>query len=460
MISTTKRIGTLLPISALISNSATRGSFQAGLKFVDWLARSKQSVWQLLPLSETQLQNGSATIHVPSPYKGYCIGLDPKYLSPSDITPTKRQLASFIKNNDYWLGNYALFCALRDYFKTDKWSKWPNDIRHHNEKVMIEWKAKLATEISNNISMQAKLYYSYKKIINSAKKHKILLIGDMPFYIGLNSPLVWQNQQLFDLDNMSIPRYVSGVLDSTKAHFGRQVWGHPLYQWQDKRLIPELKILFEIRLKYLASLFNYIRLDHAKGFYTYAAIDISNTKGDCNLNGPGDIFLTNLIHYSQHIRLKMYAEDSGANLAELRKCLHSHHLPGIKIFRFAYNEKRHIFSEQYIHIDSYPTNSVAYTTTHDTETLIGYLQNLSISERSNLCAKLKINPSKNIYDLAKEIRNQIINSPAKIVILPLQDWLLTTDRINIPGTEKEIGDTNWQYQMDIPIEDLPIKFQN
>jgi 4-alpha-glucanotransferase len=49
----------------------------------------------------------------------------------------------------------------------------------------------------------------------------------------------------------------------------------------------------------------------------------------------------------------------------------------------------------------------------------------------------------------------LIHSPAQTVIIPIQDWLITTDRINIPGTEKMVGDTNWQYRVSVSIENLP-----
>jgi len=113
------------------------------------------------------------------------------------------------------------------------------------------------------------------------------------------------------------------------------------------------------------------------------------------------------------------------------------------------------FVDQYLEVDQYQPNNFAYTTTHDTETLMGYLQQLSATEINTLIKKLNINKTDNLKLLAKQIKDKIINSPAKIVLITLQDWLYTTERINIPGTEKEIDDPNWRYQMITPIEDLP-----
>jgi 4-alpha-glucanotransferase len=118
-----KRIGTVLPMTSLVSKNAQAGTFAAGEEFIDWLAKSKQNAWQILPLHQTQLEKGSKTKHIPSPYKGYGVGLNPRFLSSGASQPSTEQLTKFIKNNNYWLENYALFCALRDQFETDDWSQ-------------------------------------------------------------------------------------------------------------------------------------------------------------------------------------------------------------------------------------------------------------------------------------------------------------------------------------------------
>lgn len=450
-----KIVGTLLPMTSLVSKSTAEGSFAAGAKFVDWLAKSGQSAWQVLPLHQTELQKGSKTKHVPSPYKGYGVGLDPRYLSNETVALNDQMVLEFVKENNYWLESYTFFCALRDYFGTDTWSEWPESIRSRDPEIMNKWKDKLSTQIHKHLMTQAQLHFAYQKLQMNASDKKIALIGDMPFYLGLNSPLVWRYQHLFDLDPLGIPLAVSGVLVGIKSHFGRQIWGHPLYKWQDPTLLPELEQLFKIRLKYLASLFNLIRFDHAKGFFYYGSINLHNHRFDKYLVGPGSKLLDKLIRFSVKEKLNIYAEDTGDRLIELRKCLRLHKLPGVKIFRFAYNDKRKIFSDQYLKIDKYPVNTVAYTTTHDTESLLGYLEKLTDLEIETLKQKMSFSETSNLYDFAKFIRKSVIESPAKIVLIPLQDWLLTTDRINVPGSEKVIDDPNWQYKMNVAIEDLP-----
>lgn len=451
-----KRVGTLLPISALVSKSCEDGTFEAGEKFVDWLTRSKQRAWQILPLHQTQLQKGSKTKHVPSPYKGYGIGLNPNYLSSDSPMPSESQISGFVKKNKYWLDTYALFCALRDYFGTDDWSKWPDDLRKRDKVTLAKWRKKLAAVISGHIVVQVQLHLVYEQLRIKTKVNDIILIGDMPFYACLNSPLVWEYQHLFDIPSSGNLRRVSGVLKGIKSHFGRQIWGHPLYLWKNMALIPELYHFFKIRIKYLANLFDLIRFDHAKGLFSYGVIDLFDDRLDAYQIGPGRMFLEKLIKFARIKKLKIYAEDTGDKLKELRNSLHIHHLPGVKIFRFAYNEKTKLLDDQYLKFSLYPKNTVAYTTTHDTEPLLGYLEKLSTVEIVNLKKQLHHSGSSKLTIFAKWIREKIIKSPARIVLIPLQDWLLTTERINTPGTEREKNDKNWSYKMNIPLEDLPV----
>jgi len=345
---------------------------------------------------------------------------------------------------------------LRDNFGTDDWGSWPTAISQRQEGALIEWESKLREPIAKHIRVQAELFGAYQELRTLARNFDIALIGDFPFYLGMHSPLVWQYQHLFDLDKNGIPQRVSGVPSGPKSHFGRQVWGHPLYKWQDKALWGQLRELFRIRIRYLAGLFDWIRFDHAKGLFAYGVIDVDHLCSDKYLAGPGSDFLDELIQFAMENKLQIYAEDTGEKLVALRQCLRANSIPGIKILRFAYNEKLNIFANTYLLTDKYPANTFAYTTTHDTETLVGYLQSLSLSEVEKLAENMNIGKTKNLEELVICMRQKVIDSPAKVVLVPIQDWLLSTDRINVPGSEKEVGDTNWQYKMSVPIEELPM----
>jgi len=151
----------------------------------------------------------------------------------------------------------------------------------------------------------------------------------------------------------------------------------------------------------------------------------------------------------------LFAEDSGDRLKGLRDTLKSFNIPGVRILRFAYNEKRRKLTKRYADINHYPINTFAQTTTHDTETLLGYLNILSVEEKKLLSVNCNVRFGKDNKTFAKRLRTAVVSSSAKTVIIPIQDWLLSTERINIPGTEKIVGDTNWQYRIPVSIENLP-----
>lgn len=454
-----KTIGTAVPLSALWSdkNKKGNGNLDTALFFLDWLHATGQTAWLLLPLHETQLVPGSKQDHVPSPYKGYGIGIDPAYLSPTlkRKKPSKQEISSFITKQKKWLPTHTLFCALRDHFGTDDWTQWETAIQKRDKKAITKWKAKLKKQIDAYILEQWQLHHGFQKLRDKAHKYNIQLIGDLSFYIPLQSSLVWQFQNLFQLNKNGKMKKTSGLPNGPKAHFGRQVWGHPLYNWKNTSYSDDILALWKYRLDYTSQLFDIVRLDHAKGFFSYGSMHKTNPKLDTIEKGPGVNILKKIIIYSRKIGLELFAEDSGDRLKELRDLLHSFNVPGIRVLRFAYNEKRKKFTKRYMNMSEYPISTFAQTTTHDTETLLGYLNLLSLAEKKLLSkhCKIQFNPDNTI--LAIRLRDALIISPAQSVIIPIQDWLITTNRINTPGTEKKVGDTNWQYRVSVSIENLP-----
>jgi 4-alpha-glucanotransferase len=450
-----KKVGTLLPMTALVSRTAQPGSFAAGQIFVDWLAASRQRAWQVLPLHQTQLEPGSATRHVPSPYKGYGVGLDPRFLSQSSPRPTSVQLTKFSQTNRYWLADYSLFCALRDHFRSDDWTQWPSPIRDRQSGAVKAWQKRLADQIKHHSQLQCQLHLEYHQLKTKARRQDILLIGDLPFYLSLHSPLVWRFQSLFVLTPDKKLPAVSGSPARPTALFGRQVWGHPLYRFDQPSFHQRILELFQLRFRYLAQLFDLVRIDYVKGFYRYGSLDRHHPSRDQHLYGPGDKFLLALTKYCRQIKLDVYGEDLGPHLKKIRATMVAIKMPGVRIWRHAYNHKQKRLSRHYCFPQQYPRLSVVHTTNHDTQPLLGFCQSLSDELRTKLTELAGGQYSGSPVEMARFIRTQVINSPSKMILIPLQDWLLTTDRINTPGTEQAVNDPNWRYQMTTSIEDLP-----
>lgn len=451
-----KAVGTLVPLFSLTSKTHEHHTLEVGIEFLDWLQRTRQKAWQLLPIHETQFIKGT-TNHVSSPYKGYGIGLSPRYLSKeaANLKPSEKELSEFLSVHKKWIYDYALFCTARDHFKTDNWVEWEDGLKKREENAIQIFQKNHSKQIQQYVLSQWQLHHVYAKLRKKARALGIMLIGDFPFYMSFKSPLVWTNQELFDISENGEMLRASGLPLGPKSHYGRQFWGHPLYKWKEKSLIPYILNLWKLRFRYISTLFNMVRIDHAKGFFYYGSLDSKNETTDTIVDGPGKTVFEELLMYCNSIGLRLYAEDTGDKLKELRASLKEHSVPGIRIYRFAFNEKLEKINDQYARVFSYPHNSLAYTTTHDTEPLMGYLSILTRDEKKNLAKESDIVYSSDDEVFAVNIRTAVINSPARIVIISMQDWLLTKNRINIPGTEKEIGDKNWQYQLNIPVEELP-----
>jgi 4-alpha-glucanotransferase len=456
-----KIIGTFVPLSALSSRKLKdkdQGTIEAGIAFLNWLKKVNQSAWQMLPLHQTQLEKNSASERVPSPYKGYGIGLDPRYLPSKykSLIPSQDDIKKFLQENSYWINDYTLFSALTKHFKTDDWRKWDKDIKIRSRDALIYWSKVMKKDIDEQILIQYQLHKSYDELRKEAKRLKISIIGDLPFYLSLNSPLVWANQELFQLGIDGDMKFVSGIPDKYNSHYGRQIWGHPLYKWNSKLYKNKIISFWEERLCYLSNFFDIVRIDHAKAFFEYGKINLSSEENDRFEKGPGLDVFREIYKKGTDCGIMIFAEDAGVRLAELRSAMNEIGVPGVKIFRYAYNEKLDKVIDNYADIDSYPENSVAYTTTHDTDSLTLYIKELNLNQKKQLSLAAKVKYIEDDIELAKLLRKRIITSPSKIVILPMQDWLLTTERINIPGTEKEKGDKNWNYKLKIPVEEIVI----
>jgi 4-alpha-glucanotransferase len=443
------RFGTVVPVSALTSTTSKSGTFAAALTFLDWLHKTSQTAWQLLPLHQTQLEIGSKSNHASSPYQGYGIGLNPRYLnSQGYAAPSDSQIQSFMSQNSYWLSDYALFCALTDYFQTDDWSTWTKDIRTASPSARDAWRVKLSKEYQNEIVTQYYLHTEFQQVRAKAKSAGIILLGDFPYYLSYKSPLVWRYQHLFNLDSSGHMQVVSGAPNRSTSIFGRQVWGHPLYNWQIETLWPELEGLFKIRLWYLANLFDWYRFDHAKGLYFFGSMNLKHPSQDKFIAGPGAPMLKTLVDLSHSLGMEVFAEDTGDKEGTLIHDLKKLHIPGIRVLTYG---------QKYARISSYPRSSIAYTSTPDTNTLLAFIsEDLTDRKRQKLAVTAGITQFSSSTDLAAQLRQAILNSPAQISLIPIQDWLLTKDRINIPGTEKDIEDPNWRYTLLVPVENLPL----
>ncbi|SMB94326.1 4-alpha-glucanotransferase [Desulfonispora thiosulfatigenes DSM 11270] len=430
-------------------------------QFIDFLAESKQRLWQILPLNPVGF-NGS-------PYQSYSAFannhllisvdelvseglLDKEDIYTYDFNPSKiewkvindfkddllhkafRNFSTkykdenfnlFINKNAYWLNNYALFMALKNHFKGLPWNQWDEDIKNRDNDALIKYKKSLKTEINYHLFLQYYFYKQWKKLKTYANNKNIEIIGDIPIFIAEDSCDVWVYPHYFKLDDHGIPLKVAGVPPDYFSETGQR-WGNPLYCFEVMQKNDYL--WWRQRITNLLEYVDYIRIDHFRGFESYYEIP-ANEETAINgkwVKGPGEQFFSTLKMYLGD--LPLIAEDLGIITPEVINLKDKFNLPGMKVLQFIEKES--------ITENNKSQNNVYYTGTHDNDTLLGWYK-----KKSKLSKEIT-------KDMCFSFIESLYFSKAKWVITPLQDLLVldSKDRMNVPGTT--LGNWSWRYLED------------
>ena len=472
-----RECGVLLPISSLPSKYGIGCFSKSAYEFVDQLKAAGQGCWQILPLGPTSYGDSpyqSFSTFAGNPYfisledlieegvltKKECDAVDfgsraddvdyekiykgrykllRKAYERSDISKNP-EFVRFQQEQAHWLGDYALFMAVKDRFGGIPWTEWAEDIRLRWNNALDYYRRELYFEIEFQEYMQFKFYEQWAKLKAYANKKGIRIIGDIPIYVAMDSADTWANPGLFKLDENNEPTQVAGCPPDGFSATG-QLWGNPLYRWDVHR-----NTGFEWWMKRLAHCFNMydvVRIDHFRGFDEYYAIPYGDKTAERGWweKGPGmDLFRT----VSQRLGQKdIIAEDLGFMTDSVKRLVEESGYPNMKVIEFAFDARDTGNASDYLP-HNYTNNCVVYTGTHDNETLLGWYSDITPEERHMVREYLW-----NFHDDEKGIcRNMIrlvMGSVAGRCIIPIQDYLQLDNsaRINQPST---LG-TNWKWRL-------------
>ena len=469
--------GILLPITSLPSKYGIGCFSKSAYAFVDWLKDAGQTFWQILPVCPTSYGDSpyqSFSTFAGNPYfislealieegvltKEECDSVDfgemkhdinyeklyygrypllRKAYERSDISrnPAYQQ---FISENGWWLNDYALFMALKNFFGGKSWNQWPEDIRLRYGYALDYYNRELYFDIEFQKYLQFKFMEQYKALKTYANKNGIRIIGDIPIYVAMDSADTWANPELFQLDEQNVPTAVAGCPPDAFAADG-QMWGNPLYRWDYHKQTGYKWWLS--RLWYVFQLYDVTRIDHFRGFDEYYSIPYGNktAAGGHWEKGPGiDLFRTVEANLGWH---EVIAEDLGYVTDSVRQLVRDSKFPGMKVLEFAFDSRDTGSANDYLP-HNYIENCVVYTGTHDNETVVGWFGCITKEEmqmvRDYLCDQHT--PKKYLY---KSFIALAMRSAAKSCIIPMQDWLGldNTCRTNQPST---LG-TNWRWKV-------------
>lgn len=468
--------GILLSVSSLPSKYGIGCFSESAYQFVDWLKAAGQNYWQILPLGPTSY--GDSPYQSFSTFAGnpYFIDLE-EFIHDGLLTEEECNMADlgtredsidyyrmyynrypllkkayknsqiqndkefqdFCQNNE-WLEDYSLFMAIKDEYNGLAWNEWDQEIRLREAEAMGQYREKLAEQIGFYQFLQYYFYRQWTKLKQYANDNGIKIIGDIPIYVAFDSADTWAHPELFQLDECNIPKAVAGCPPDGFSADG-QLWGNPLYDWEAHKATGYAWWL--ARLAHCFRLYDVVRIDHFRGFDEYYSIPYEDTtavNGHWE-KGPGmDLFKT----VERALGKKeVIAEDLGFMTDSVRQLVGESGFPNMKVLEFAFDSRDTGSRNDYLP-HNYDENCVAYTGTHDNQTIQSWFDTIRDEERQMAREYLcdECTPDSQLY---KSFIGLIMRSKANLCIIPMQDYLGLDDqsRMNQPSTVGE----NWKWRM-------------
>ncbi len=471
--------GILLSVTSLPSKYGIGCFDENAYRFVDWLAQAGQTYWQILPLGATS--HGAA---YDSPYQAcsvfagnpYFISLDElkkegvltaaeckaaqvestarvdyetlhetrlpllkKAYQRSKVTDNP-DFQIFARENAWWLDDYALYMAVKEFFGNVSSRDWPEDIRMHYGPALDYYREKLYFDIEFHKYLQFKFMEQWQKLKKYANDRHIRIVGDIPIYASPDGADVWANPELFQLDEEHLPKRIAGCPPDSFNEDG-QVWGNPLYNWEYHKQTGYQ--WWTTRMWYSYKLYDVVRIDHFRGFDAYFAIPADTglaTEGEW-ISGPGmelfDALKRNLGDRD------VIAEDLGHITDSVRKLVKDSGFPNMKVLQFAFNAEDIGGTNEYLP-HNYNNNCWVYTGTHDNETLSGWFMGMSRAQKKFI-RNYMVDQTTPDEKMHRRIIDMAMMSAARTCIVPLQDFLGldNKNRMNLPGTVGE----NWRWRL-------------
>lgn len=468
--------GVLLHVSSL-PNDYGIGSFgKEAYDFVDFLVSTAQSYWQILPLTTTTYGN--------SPYASYSafagnidfinfdLLIDEGYLTKNDlegctfgdssnkvnyelVEKERRPLLEkavdqfiasgglnqsdyqeFWNHNKDWLYPFSRFMTLKEVHGEAPWYEWPAEHQNYNSERINLVLAEKERQQNYHLVTQYWFFKQWHALKKYANKQQLAIIGDIPIYVAYDSVEIWQHPEMFLVDEHNKPIVVSGTPADAFSEDG-QYWGNPIYDWE---FMETNRYEWWVRrIDESLQLYDYVRLDHFRGFESYWEIPYqaeSATEGQW-VKGP-DKKLFNVL-WEELGEMNLIAEDLGYITQEVADLLDYTGYPGMKILQHAftgYEDSDHMPHH-------YTPNTVAYVGTHDNETGFGWYQNTANQDQQEqLNRYLNRRFDEHVSDA---LNRGIAASVSNVAIYTMQDLLRLGNegRMNIPSTLQD----NWEWRM-------------
>lgn len=474
----TRSAGILLHPTSLPSKFGIGDLGPNAYRFIDFLAETKQKLWQILPLGPTSfgdspyqclsafagnpllisfeklVEDGIALKNILEnipefpeekvlygdviEYKFEILELVFKYFKENPNKTINEKFEKFCEEEKNWLDDYALFVAIKDYFDGKAWNDWESDISQRKREALEYFRDYLKEEIEFQKFVQFLFFKQWIELKTYSNSKGIKIIGDLPIFVAFDSGDVWVNRHLFEVSEDGKPLFIAGVPPDYFSPTGQR-WGNPHYKW-DLMEQDDYKWWRE-RISSLLKVTDIIRIDHFRGFYNYWKIpgDAPTAETGEWVLGPGEKFFSTIEKYFG--KLPIIAEDLGILVPEVYELRDKFNFPGMKILQFAFgtNGEKKFLPHRYIR------NCVVYTGSHDNDTTLGWWNSIQNDGTDTKEFFLKYSGSDG-KDICKDMIRLAYSSVADIVIIPLQDFLRlgSEARMNFPG--RPDGNWSWRFK--------------
>lgn len=463
--------GILLGINSLPGKYGIGKLGKEAREFVDFLKKSEQKYWQILPLSPTgygdspyqsfstragnpyfidleTLENDG--LLKPEDYKDVQFGDNDRYINYGmlyfAIYPVLKKAYArfrpdeeyhkFIEKNRDWVFDYALFTAIKDAHGGKPWYDWEDELKFSRPEAVKRAEEELKDDVGFYLFLQYEFFRQWFDLKKYANGKGIEIIGDMPIYCAYDSVECWKNPELFDFDEDKRPKFAAGCPPDPYALEG-QLWGNPIYNWKDMEQ-NGYKWWID-RIAFATDIYDVLRIDHFRAFAGYYAIPgkDKNAVNGIWKEGPG-MKLFNSTNYWLG-KKKIIAEDLGFITEDVVKLLKDTGYPGMKVLQFAFDPS---YGSEYLPCNFEDKSCVVYTSTHDSDTAKGWAEKLTGAELKTCLDYCGIKSRDEIPDALLRLA---WSSCADTAITQLQDILGLGNeaRINVPAT---VG-LNWRWRI-------------
>ncbi len=484
--SSSRASGLLLHITSLPSRFGIGDLGPEAYRFADFMAESKQTLWQMLPLVPTGY--GYSPYAAPSTYAGNAMLISPDRLLedgwltredlgdipdfPADFvqfegvsaykmgllrtawdrfsrsaSPTEKDaFDAFCQQHASWLEDWALFETIKSDHEEKEWMTWTPELRDREPSAMLAYQDKHADRIAMRKFSQYLFEQQWADLKTYCNERGVRIFGDLPIYVAQDSADVWANRHLFTLQEDGYPTTIAGVPPDYFSETGQR-WGNPLYRWDSMKASGYA--WWTSRMARIMELVDLVRLDHFRGFEAYWEVPASE---ETAINGswrqgPGPDLFEKLEENLGEVPL--IAENLGVITDGVTNLMQRFDFPGMAILQFAFDSDD--TNEFLPH--NYDEPLVAYTGTHDNDTLMGWWTETASTQNADQIARAKaycteylgLEEGKEAEQLPWKALEALMKSVARFVVTPVQDLLgLGADaRMNTPGTT----DNNWKWRL-------------